>query len=99
LPRLRAPLLGLFGKQDSYPGPEQVAELDQILVAHHLAHEFHSYCHLLRHLPRELTMCTYATVRADLEGSTKGPQGSWFHVTGATVYFDHPVHALAEHTL
>ena len=23
----------------------------------------------------------------------------WFHVTDATVYFDHPVHAMAEHTL
>jgi len=31
LPRLRAPLLGLFGKEDNYPSPEQVAELDEIL--------------------------------------------------------------------
>lgn len=44
-------------------------------------------------------MCTYATVRAPMEGSAKGPNGSWFHVTDATVYFDHPVHAMAEHTL
>jgi hypothetical protein len=44
-------------------------------------------------------MCTYATVRTDIEGSAKGPQHAWFHVTSATVYFDHPVHALAEHTL
>jgi Family of unknown function (DUF6295) len=44
-------------------------------------------------------MCTYVTMRADIDGSAKGPQGSWFHVTNATVYFDHPVHALAEHTL
>lgn len=44
-------------------------------------------------------MCTYATVSAPLDGSAKGPNGSWFHVTDATVYFDHPVHALAEHTL
>jgi hypothetical protein len=44
-------------------------------------------------------MCTYATVRADIAGSAKGPGGSWFHVTDATVYFDHPVHAMAEHTL
>jgi hypothetical protein len=44
-------------------------------------------------------MCTYATVRAGVSGSAKGPSGSWFRVTDATVYFDHPVHALAEHTL
>lgn len=44
-------------------------------------------------------MCTYATVRTPLTGSAKGPNGSWFHVTDATVYFDHPVHAMAEHTL
>lgn len=44
-------------------------------------------------------MCTYLTVRAPMDGSAKGPNGSWFHVTDATVYFDHPVHAMAEHTL
>ncbi|HZC71047.1 MAG TPA: DUF6295 family protein [Jatrophihabitans sp.] len=44
-------------------------------------------------------MCTYATVTTSVEGSAKGPNGSWFHVTDATVYFDHPVHAMAEHTL
>jgi hypothetical protein len=44
-------------------------------------------------------MCTYATVRTTLEGSAKGPDSNWFHVTDGTVYFDHPVHALAEHTL
>jgi hypothetical protein len=44
-------------------------------------------------------MCTYATTRADIDGSAKGPNGGWFHVTDATVYFDHPVHAMAEHTL
>ncbi len=43
LPRLRAPLLGLFGKEDSYPSPEQVAELDEILAANGKPHEFHSY--------------------------------------------------------
>src|ERR1700722_1642089 len=43
LPGLRAPLLGLFGKEDSYPSPEQVAELDAILTANNLPHEFHSY--------------------------------------------------------
>lgn len=44
-------------------------------------------------------MCTYTTVRAEADGSAKGPNGSWFHVTDVTVYFDHPVHAMAEHTL
>jgi hypothetical protein len=44
-------------------------------------------------------MCTYATVKTVIDGSAKGPAGSWFHVTDTTVYFDHPVHAMAEHTL
>ena len=44
-------------------------------------------------------MCTYATVQTVLQGSAKGPGGSWFSVTNGTVYFDHPVHAMAEHTL
>lgn len=44
-------------------------------------------------------MCTYLTVRTPVEGSAKGPNGSWFSVSDATVYFDHPVHAMAEHTL
>lgn len=44
-------------------------------------------------------MCTYATVRTALDGSAKGPKSSWFHLTDACVYFDHPVHAMAEHTL
>lgn len=43
-------------------------------------------------------MCTYATQHVDVRGSGKGPQG-WFSVTTATVYFDHPVHAQAGHTL
>lgn len=43
LPNLRAPLLGLFGKEDAYPSPEQVAELDEILTANDKPHEFHSY--------------------------------------------------------
>jgi carboxymethylenebutenolidase len=43
LPNLQAPLLGLFGRNDQYPGPEQVAELDAILTAAGKAHEFHSY--------------------------------------------------------
>ncbi len=44
-------------------------------------------------------MCTYATITTALDGSAKGPGGSWFHVTDGTVYFDHPVHAMAQHTL
>jgi hypothetical protein len=44
-------------------------------------------------------MCTYATVNTAIEGSAKGPGSGWFRVCSGTVYFDHPVHALAEHTL
>ena len=44
-------------------------------------------------------MCTYATLTTTVDGSAKGPGSKWFHVTDAVVYFDHPVHALAEHTL
>jgi hypothetical protein len=44
-------------------------------------------------------MCTYTTMRADVDGSAKGAGGSWAHVSEATVYFDHPVHAMSEHTL
>lgn len=44
-------------------------------------------------------MCTYATVQTSIDGSAKGPGGQWFNVTDGVVYFDHPVHALAEHTL
>ncbi len=43
LPKLRAPLLGLFGNEDSFPTPEQVDELDQILTANDKPHEFHRY--------------------------------------------------------
>jgi hypothetical protein len=43
-------------------------------------------------------MCTYQTERVDITGSGKGASG-WFPVTSATVYFDHPVHAPAAHTL
>jgi carboxymethylenebutenolidase len=43
LPALRAPLLGLFGKEDSHPSPEEVAELDEILTELGKPHEFHSY--------------------------------------------------------
>lgn len=44
-------------------------------------------------------MCTYITVTTDVEGSAKAPGGKWFKVTDAAAYFDHPVHAMAEHTL
>jgi carboxymethylenebutenolidase len=43
LPNLRCPLLGLFGLEDKFPGPEQVAELEQILKNNHKEYEFHSY--------------------------------------------------------
>jgi hypothetical protein len=44
-------------------------------------------------------MCTYTTETAAMDGSATGPGGAWFHVTDATVYYDHPVHAMADHTL
>lgn len=44
-------------------------------------------------------MCTYATVNTALDGCAKGPGGQWFSVTDGVVYFDHPVAAMAEHTL
>jgi hypothetical protein len=44
-------------------------------------------------------MCTYLTVKTEIDGSAKGPGDQWFHVTDGVVYFDHPVHAMAEHTL
>jgi carboxymethylenebutenolidase len=43
LPNLRAPLLGLFGNEDSHPSPEEVDELDQILTDLGKPHEFHRY--------------------------------------------------------
>jgi len=43
-------------------------------------------------------MCTYDTQRVTIEGSAKGAEG-WFSVSAGTVYYDHPVHAFAEHTL
>jgi len=44
-------------------------------------------------------MCTYQTEMLSLSGSAKGAGGDWLRVTDASVYFDHPVHAIAEHTL
>ncbi len=43
-------------------------------------------------------MCTYQTERVQITGSGKGASG-WFPLSAATVYFDHPVHAPADHTL
>jgi carboxymethylenebutenolidase len=43
LPNLRTPLLGLFGAEDQYPSPEQVAELEKILADNGKEFEFHSY--------------------------------------------------------
>ena len=42
-PRLSCPLLGLFGKDDRFPGPDQVATLDAELTRLGKEHEFHSY--------------------------------------------------------
>jgi Family of unknown function (DUF6295) len=43
-------------------------------------------------------MCTYTTEMVEITGSGKGAEG-WFALSDATVYYDHPVHAMAEHTL
>jgi hypothetical protein len=43
-------------------------------------------------------MCTYRTEHISLEGSGKGTS-SWFAITEASVYFDHPQHTPADHTL
>ena len=43
-------------------------------------------------------MCTYSTERVEVAGSVKGPAG-WFPLRLASVYFDHPQHTPADHTL
>ena len=43
-------------------------------------------------------MCTYLTEQIKVNGSGKGAEG-WFGLTDASVYFDHPVHAQAGHTV
>jgi Family of unknown function (DUF6295) len=43
-------------------------------------------------------MCTYHTEALEVAGSGKGPTG-WFRLARATVHYDHPQHAPAEHTL
>jgi len=42
-PSLSCPLLGLFGIDDKFPSPDQVAELDKALIEHGKPHEFHSF--------------------------------------------------------
>jgi carboxymethylenebutenolidase len=42
-PDLSCPLLGLFGKEDRFPGPDSVAKLDAELTRLGKPHEFHSY--------------------------------------------------------
>src|SRR5580765_3174117 len=44
------------------------------------------------------SVCTYVTETLPITGSAKGATG-WIRVTDATVFYDHPVHALADHTL
>lgn len=43
-------------------------------------------------------MCTWITEKAKVEGSGKGQKG-WMKLTEARVYYDHPFHTLADHTL
>jgi hypothetical protein len=43
-------------------------------------------------------MCTYETFTVEIEGAGKGSTG-WFDATLASVSFDHPVRAQAEHSL
>jgi hypothetical protein len=43
-------------------------------------------------------MCTYLTERLAVEGSGKSGE-RWTAVSSASVYFDHPVHASAEHSV
>ena len=43
-------------------------------------------------------MCTYLTENIAATGSGKGADG-WFRLTEVSVYFDHPAHAMADHTL
>jgi carboxymethylenebutenolidase len=42
-PDLSCPLLGLFGADDKYPSPSDVAELEAALKAAGKTYEFHSY--------------------------------------------------------
>ena len=44
-------------------------------------------------------MCTYQTTTVALLGSSGKGSIGWLRLSQASVYFDHPVHAPAEHTL
>jgi carboxymethylenebutenolidase len=43
LPKLRCPLLGIFGNEDKHPSPEHVDQLDELLTEYGKEHEFHRY--------------------------------------------------------
>jgi hypothetical protein len=43
-------------------------------------------------------VCTYQTELLKVAGSGKGP-AEWLRVTDASVYVDHPFHAMAGHTV
>jgi len=43
-------------------------------------------------------VCTYSTEHVPATGSGKGADG-WFRLSEVSVYLDHPVHALGDHTL
>jgi carboxymethylenebutenolidase len=40
---VRAPVLGLFGNEDSYPSPDQVDELEKLMQTNGKEYEFHRY--------------------------------------------------------
>jgi carboxymethylenebutenolidase len=41
--KIDCPVLGLFGKEDQFPGPDEVARLEEELTRLGKEHEFHSY--------------------------------------------------------
>lgn len=43
-------------------------------------------------------MCTYVIQKSQIRGSGKGTPG-WIPITEARVYYDHPFHMPADHTL
>ena len=43
-------------------------------------------------------MCSYVTVKTEVEGGGKGAEG-WFRLSHANVYLDHPFFTQLEHTL
>jgi carboxymethylenebutenolidase len=42
-PRLRCPLLGLFGAEDSHPAPEHVRQMEEALKRNGKTYEFHTF--------------------------------------------------------